>query len=580
MTGPIDAGPALGDQSAADRAYLSGIGASRRDPVLARAATALLEGRPAEAEQLLRGRLRERPTDVVAIRMIAGLAIQAGRHDDGVKLLRHALALVPGFAVSRELLARTLQRQNRPAEALAQVEMLLAADPLNLSMAMLKASLLARIGDQTGAAAIYAEILARHPQQARVWMSYAHVLKTIGRGDEAIAAYRNALDRRPTLGEAWWSLANIKTFRFAPADVAAMEAALGQTDDADDRLHLHFALGKAQEDAGADEAAFAAYAEGNRIRHGQLGYDPDDTHDQCVREAALFTPAFLAARAEGGCSAPDPIFVVGLPRSGSTLIEQILASHSMIEGTAELPDLMAIAARLAGRRVNGESVCYPEMLADLSPADRAALGEEYIERTRVNRRAGKPYFVDKMPNNWMHIGLIRLILPNARIIDARRHPLGCGWSAYTQHFARGQAFSYDLGELGRYYRDYVTAMAHIDRVMPGRVYRVIYEAMVADTETQVRALLDHVGVPFEQGCLAFHRTDRAVHTPSSEQVRQPIFADAVDHWRRLDPWLAPLRDALGPVLDSYPAAPAGISFTGSGQDASGALRGEAKDTSS
>ncbi len=554
-----------GDDDGADRAYLAGVGASTRDPLLGKAATALLDGRLAEAEQMLRARLRERPTDVAAIRMMAELAIRIGRHDDGIKLLGRALELAPGFAAARELLARTLQRQNRPADALLQVDTLLAADPLNPSLAMLKASLLVRIGDQPGAADVYAATLARHPAQAKAWMSYAHVLKTIGRLDESIAAYREALDRRPTLGEVWWSLANLKTYRFAAADVAAMQAALAQTEDPDDRLHLHFALGKAHEDAGADEAAFGDYAEGNRIRHGQLGYDADDNHDQCVREAALFTPAFLAARSEGGCPAPDPIFVVGLPRSGSTLIEQILASHSMVEGTTELPDLMAIAARLAGRRVDGEPVRYPEMLADLTPDQRTALGEEYLARTRVNRREGKPFFVDKMPNNWMHVGLIRLILPNAKIVDARRHPLGCGWSAYKQHFSRGQAFTYDLGELGRYYRDYVTAMAHVDRVMPGRVHRVIYEAMVADTEAEVRALLCHLGLPFEADCLAFHRNARAVRTPSSEQVRQPIFADAVDHWRRFDPWLGPLRDALGPVLDSYPAAPAGIDFTDDGR---------------
>jgi predicted Zn-dependent protease len=556
---------AAGEEAEADRAHLQGVGASRHDPLLAQAAIALLGGRLAEAEHALRGRLRERPTDIAAIRMMAELAIRLGRHDDGVRLLGRALALAPGFAAAREMLARTLQRQNRPVEAMAQVDTLLAADPLNPSVAMLKASLLVRVGDQPGAAEVYAATLARHPGQAKAWMSYAHVLKTIGRTDDAIAAYREALDRRPTLGEVWWSLANLKTYRFTDADVAAMQAALGRTGDADDRLHLHFALGKAHEDAGANAAAFAAYGEGNRIRHGQLGYDADETHDQCVREAALFTPAFLAARAKGGCPAPDPIFVVGLPRSGSTLIEQILASHSMIEGTTELPDLMAIAARLAGRRDVGEPVRYPELLADLTPDQRTALGEEYIARTRVNRREGTPYFIDKMPNNWMHVGLIRLILPNAKIIDARRHPLGCGWSAYKQHFSRGQAFSYDLGDLGRYYRDYVTAMAHVDRVMPGGVHRVIYEAMVADTEAEVRALLGHLGLPFEAGCLAFHRNDRAVRTPSSEQVRQPIFADAVDHWRRFDPWLAPLRDALGPVVDSYPAVPAGIDFTDDGQ---------------
>ncbi len=555
VTSPTDGAPGAGN------AYLSALAASTRDPLLARAAIAMLEGRPADAERVLRDLLCDRPSDVAAIHLMAELLVQVGRFDDAIRLSGRAVELAPDFSEARALLARTLQRHNRPGEALVHVERLYASDPLNLSMAMLKASLLVQIGDQPGAARRYAGTLAVQPAQPGMWTRYAHVLRTIGLIDEAIVAYREALALQPTLGEAWWGLANLKTYRFTPADVDAMGAALGQTAEAEDRLLIYFALGSAHEDAGENEAAFAAYAEGNRIRRGRLDYDAGEIHDQCAREAKLFTPRFLSARAEGGCPAPDPIFVVGMPRAGSTLIEQILASHSMIEGAGELPDLMAIAAGLAERRVDGKAVRYPEMLAGLAPEQRGALGEAYIARARVHRREGKPLFVDKMPNNWMHVGLIRLILPGARIVDARRHPLGCGWSAYTQHFARGQPFTYDLGEFGLYYRDYVAAMAHIDRVMPGRVHRVFYEAMVADTETQVRALLDHLGLPFEAGCLAFHRNDRAVATPSSEQVRRPIFADAVDHWRGFDRWLGPLRDALGPVLDAYPTVPAGIDFT-------------------
>ncbi len=544
----------------ADRAASAAVGAASPDPLLDRAATALREGRLAEADQLLRGRLRDRPTDARALHLLADLAIGIGRDEDGIRLLGRALELAPDLADARRLLAATLQRQGRVGDALVQIDALVAADPLDAELALLRASLLVRVGDLPGAAAVYADTLARHAVPSKSWVNYAQLLKMTGRIDESIAAFRQALARQPTLGEAWWGLADLKTYRFSDAEIAAMHAALGEAEDSADRLQLGFALGRAYEQAGDDEGAFAAYAEANRIRHRQLGYDPDDLHDQCVREAALFTPAFLAARSEGGCPAPDPIFIVGLPRSGSTLIEQILASHSMIEGTDELPDLIAIAAQLAGRRIDGEPVRYPEMLADLSPEQRTTLGEHYLARTRARRREGKPYFIDKMPNNWMHIGLIRLILPHAKIVDARRHPLGCGWSAYKQHFAQGQAFSYDLGDLGRYYRDYVTAMAHIDRVMPGRVHRVIYEAMVADTQAQVEALLDYVGVPFETGCLAFHRNDRAVRTPSAEQVRRPIFADSVDHWRRFDRWLGPLREALGPVLDGYPAVPDGLSF--------------------
>ncbi|EGY02191.1 TPR repeat domain protein/sulfotransferase [Nitrospirillum viridazoti Y2] len=546
-----------GEYEEAERAHLAGVKASTRDPILAQAAMAMIEGRLNVAERALRDRLRAQPTDVAAIRMMAELAVRLGRYDDAITLLRRALELAPAFTAARELLARTLQRHNRPADALAEVEHLLAAEPDNPSVLMLKASLLVRIGDQEAAAAVYAHVLARHPQQAKGWMSYGHVLKAIGRVDDAIAAYRTALEQQPTLGEAWWSLANLKTFRFSVDDRAAMERGLRATADDENRLHLHFALGKALEDAGGDDAAaFQAYAEGNRLRRAQLGYDPDETHDQCARIAAMVDRGFLD-RARGGSQAPDPIFVVGLPRSGSTLVEQILASHSMVEGTSELPDMMAIAARLAapGKGASSRGAAagrYPECLDDLPPDALEALGAEYIARTRVHRHEAKPFFIDKMPNNWMHVALIRAILPKARIVDVRRHPLGVGWSAYKQHFARGQAFTYDLTELGRYYADYATLMAHVDRAAPGSVHRVVYERLVADTENEVHALLEHLGLPFEDGCLAFWDNRRTVRTPSSEQVRQPIFTEGLDHWRRFEPWLAPLKAALGTVLHTYP----------------------------
>jgi hypothetical protein len=330
-----------------------------------------------------------------------------------------------------------------------------------------------------------------------------------------------------------------------------MRAALSNTTDAEDLLHIHFSLGKAMEDAGENEKAIEHYSAGNRLRRSQLTYSPEDIRDQCRRTAALFTPAFLAARAGMGEPAGDPIFVVGLPRSGSTLVEQILSSHSQIEGTMELPDMMSIAARL--RKTSEKR--YPETLADLGAEELRALGREYIDRTRIQRHTDRPFFIDKMPNNWQHAGLIQLILPNAKIIDARRHPVGCCFSAWKQHFARGQGFTYDLAELGDYYRNYVALMQHFDGVAPGRIHRVIYERMVADTEAEVRRLLDYLGLPFEESCLGFWQNDRAVRTASSEQVRKPIFSDAVDHWRRFEPWLKPLIEALGPVVEAYPEAP-------------------------
>jgi tetratricopeptide (TPR) repeat protein len=434
--------------------------------------------------------------------------------------------------------------------------MLVAKDARHPGYANLYAAILARLGEYDRGIAVYDQVLKDYPNQPKGWMSYGHALKTVGRQADSVAAYRKALDLAPTLGEVWWSLANLKTVKFTAEDLAAMRQALeaeGLSDD--DRLHLHYALGKAHEDAEAWDASFAHYAAGAAIRREQLEYDSEENTADTVRTKAVFSPAFIAARAGQGCPAPDPIFVVGLPRSGSTLVEQILASHSLVEGTMELPDLIVMARRLGGKTAKRAESTYPESLAGLSPEDLKALGEEFIERTRIQRKTDKPFFIDKMPNNFAHTGLIHLILPNAKIIDARRHPLGCCFSGFKQHFARGQAFSYDLTDIGRYYADYVDLMAHFDEVLPGRVHRVIYERLIEDPEAQIRALLDHCGLPFEEACLSPHENDRAVRTASSEQVRRPIFKDAVEHWQKFESHLGPLKQSLGAVLNAYPGAP-------------------------
>jgi tetratricopeptide (TPR) repeat protein len=548
---------ALGDSGGADSAHLSAVEAGVNDPLLAKAALALRAERIAVAEAALRERLKAEPTDVAAIRMLAEVAARLGRYEDAGNLLARCLELSPSFHEARRAHAQVLQRQERPLEALAEAQRLMAIDARNPNHGMLIASILARLGDQEGAIAQYEDLLGRYPRQPKAWMSYGHALKTIGRRADAVAAYQHALTQAPQLGEVWWSLANLKTHRFEADDVAAMRAQLARADlGEEDRLHLDFALAKALEDEGDFAAAFAEYARGNAIRHAQLRHAASDISEQVERTRRLFTAEFFAARRGGGCAAPDPIFVVGLPRSGSTLVEQILASHSQVEGTMELPDLLTIVQRIdrvAGSRERG---AYPEAIAALSGPELSRLGEDYLARTRAHRRTARPLFIDKLPNNWLHVGLIQLILPNATIIDARRHPLGCCLSGYKQHFARGQAFSYDLAAIGRYYRDYVALMAHFDAVSPGKVHRVIYERMVADTEGEVRALLAHAGLPFEDACLQFWTNDRAVRTASSEQVRQPIFDDAVDHWRNFEPWLDPLKAALGDVVDAYPEAPA------------------------
>jgi tetratricopeptide (TPR) repeat protein len=534
-----------GDIAGADRAYLGLIAHAVHDPALRQAGAALAANDLPVAERILKRHLHDFPTDVPAMRMLAELAGRLGRNADAESLLRRALELAPGFAAARYNLAIVLHRQRRSTEAIAELDRLIEEDPDNPGYRNLMGAVRGGIGAYDAALREFEDALHLRPDNATIWMSYGHTLKTLGRQDESIAAYRRSIALRPAMGEAWWSLANLKTVRFDRADIAAMEAALGAADlRFDDRFHLHFALGKALEDAREWQAAFDHYAEGNRLRRQRIDYDAEETDDQVARAVTLMTPTFFAEREGGGCPSTAPIFVLGMPRSGSTLVEQILASHSQVEGTRELPDIQAIAHRLSGRTLRADRSAYPEVLATLSPDDRRAIGEEYLTRAAIHRKTDRPFFIDKMPNNWAHIALIRLVLPNARMIDTRRHPLACCWSNFKQHFARGQAFSYALDDLGRYYAAYVRMMAHIDRVLPGAVHRVEHEAMVEDSDRQVRALLDACGLPFEPACLRFWETKRAVQTASSEQVRRPINRDGLDQWQPFAPWLGPLDAAL------------------------------------
>ncbi len=513
------------------------------------AALALYDNRLEVAEPLLRRHLKQDPFDVAAIRMLAEVAARIGRYRDSETLLRRALELAPGFGAARANLASVLYKQHRPEEAIAELDALLDGESENIGLSNLKAAALSKIGGFDEAINLYQAVLEKAPGQPKVWMSLGHMLKTVGRQGEGIAAYRRAIALTPALGEVWWSLANLKTVRFTAEDVTAMEAALALPGlDDEDRFHLDFALGKAYEDQKAYEQSFAHYVAGNALRRQTIVYEAGETTAFVDRSIALFTKDFFAERAGQGCDAHDPIFILGMPRAGSTLIEQILSSHSQVEGTSELPDIPALA------RDGGD---YPARIAGLSAEHLRALGESYLSRTRVQRRTGRPLFIDKLPNNWAHVPFIHLILPNAIIIDARRHPLGCCVSNFKQHFAKGQAFTYSLDDMGRYYADYVRLMHHVDTVLPGRVHRVLYERMVDDTETEVRALLTACGLEFEDACLRFHETERAVRTASSEQVRQPIFREGTEGWQGYDSWLAPLKQALGPVLDAYPDVPAG-----------------------
>ena len=540
---------AIGDSEGADAAYASHVRFSTGDPALLAAATALCEGHIPQAEAQLREHLRRAPTDVAAIRMLAEVAARLGRDDDAEVLLARCLELAPGFHAARQNHAFVLNRCNRHAEALDEAGVLLAADPGNPGYLNLKAVILSRIGDSDQAIALYEAILATHPNHPKLWTSYGHALKTAGLQDRAIAAYRKSIELDADHGEAYWSLANLKTFRFDDVDVQAMQERLARHDLATDhRHHLEFALGKALEDAGDYAGSFQHYLEGNTLRKATAPYSASDTTTRAGHARQVYTREFFRQRAGYGSDAQDPIFIVGLPRAGSTLIEQILSSHSAVEGTMELPEIISISRAL---RKRAQAASYHDVLAGLDAAELRALGERYLDRTRIHRMSGAPLFIDKMPNNFAHIGLIHLVLPNAKIIDARRHPLACCLSGFKQHFARGQNHTYDLDDLGRYYRDYVGLMAHFDEVLPGRVHRVIYEDMVDDTEGEVRRLLANCGLPFEDQCLRFFENPRAVRTASSEQVRKPIYREGVDHWRHYEPWLEPLKSALGPVLESW-----------------------------
>jgi len=532
-----------GDQAGAESAQARPLPGSLGDPRLMEAASAVLAGRTDQAAELLRG-FNMYLNDLLTARLLADAGARMGRHKQVEAFLAPYLDAAPLFLPARHAYAVVLYRQSKHPEAMIQVERLLGQEPRSPAFLTLHAALQVQVGNYEAATTAYLDVLNDHPGRADAWLAYGHVLKTMGRQDASVAAYRRSLALQPSLGEAYWSLANLKVVRFADSDIAAMNDLLSRGQPRpDDRAHLHFALAKALEDEARYAESFEHYRQGNALRRAAAPYDADANHDYVRRVVQTFTPEFFAARASMGAQAPDPIFVIGLPRSGSTLIEQMLASHSAVEGTAELPDLTALAARVASAAEGASR--YPASLCDVDPSAFAALGEEYLARTRLYRKSDRPRFVDKFPNNFMHVGLIHLIAPNARIVDVRRDPMACCLSAFKLCFAQGQHYSYDLADLGRYYVDYVQLMAHFDRVLPGRVHRVSYENLVADPEAELRRLLDYCGLDFEASCLRFHESDRPVRTASSEQVRRPIFSHGVDHWRHFEPWLGPLKSALG-----------------------------------
>jgi tetratricopeptide (TPR) repeat protein len=542
----------LGEQTAADEAMREYLKAASRPEVLVRAAELVAQSKLAEAEPICRDFLRHSPEDIDALRLLGEIAARLGVFEDAEQLFAHCVQLAPGFHLARGGYAHVLMKQGKFEQSLAQIDQLLAVDPDNSAYRILLASVLIRVGRHEEAIDNYQRVVARPGHTALDLASLGHALKTVGRTPQAITAYRRAVALDPLFGEAYWSLANLKTFEFTDQDLESMRAAAA-SERCSPREYpaLCFALGKAYEDRGQYEQAFAHYQSGNTRRRADVRYSAEDNHAGMLELMQCCTQQLFERNAGRGCTDPAPIFIVGLPRSGSTLVEQILASHSQVDGTAELPDIIEIARRLSGKQRPRDPSRYPAILYELDAAQLRALGEEYLARTRIQRR-GASFFIDKMPNNFPHIGLIQLILPNAKIIDTRRHPLACCFSAFKQLFATGQNFSYDLTDLGRYYADYVALMAHWESVLPGRVLRVFYEETVRDTEAAVRRLLEHCGLPFEETCLRFYETERAVRTASSEQVRRPIYRDAIEHWQHFEPYLAPLKQALGSSLTDYP----------------------------
>jgi tetratricopeptide (TPR) repeat protein len=513
-------------------------------PAVITATSLFSDGEIYAAEEVIRRHLKANPTDVEAMRLLARIGMKLDSLDDAEFLLESVLAFAPSYQPARYDYVRVLLQRHRNAMALSEAKILLQADPENRDYRAAYAAACVGLAEYEEAIRTYRELLRDAPHVPDLHLSIGHALKTLGRQPEAIAAYQAAYQANPSFGDAYWSLANLKTYRFSEAEIAQMrEHESGAATSLIDRYHLCFALGKALEDRADYAQSFTYYERGNALKKEEVRYRPETTERNARLQMQVFSPEFVAARRGAGCARPDPIFIVGLPRAGSTLLEQILASHSQVEGTMELADITRLVVRLQGRTYDEAAPAYPGNLRAIAADKLRGFGEKYLADTQVYR-TGKPFFIDKNPNNFRHLGLIHLILPNAKIIDARREPMACCFSNFKQLFATGQEFTYGLEDIARYYRSYVGLMAHWDAVLPGRILRVQHEDVVADLEGSVRRILAFCGLEFEPACVEFYRTERSVRTASSEQVRQPIFRDGLDQWRRFEPWLGGLRRAL------------------------------------
>ncbi|MBV8784774.1 MAG: sulfotransferase [Gammaproteobacteria bacterium] len=537
---------AQGNELACDAAFARYVRLATPEQHLAAAATAISQGRADGAEAMLRQQLSASPDDIFALRQLADLMNEREEYGEAEALLARSLRLAEGFSDARFTLARVLHSQQKASDMLPLLERLLRFDPRNVQYRTLLSAAFNLLGQNSKSLQTLEDLLKDFPGNERLWVYYGHALRAAGSLPQAIAAYRKAIELVPQFGEAWHALAELKTVRLGTADIAAMRLQLQREDlAADTRLQFDFALGKALEDAGDYAASFAHYASGNAIRRTRIRYEPTIATQFVERSERLYTREFFGARTGWGTPAADPIFIVGMPRSGSTLVEQILASHSQVEGTRELPYILAGARELGMLATRDGPARYPQSVAALSREQLAQLGERYLRQTRVHRCSDRARFIDKMPTNFLHVGLIHLMLPAARIIDVRRAALACCFSNFKQHFQKGMWFSYSLEDLGAYYRDYVRLMRHFDARLPGRLYRVHYEKLVTDPEQEVRRLLEYCALPFESQCLRFYDNPRPVQTVSSEQVRQPLYTSALEQWRHYEPFLGPLKAVLG-----------------------------------
>jgi tetratricopeptide (TPR) repeat protein len=525
------------------------------DKRLLSAADALDDGRIDEAQRTVGKLLSRHPGNADALNLMAQIAHHAGRDAEAERLLDRCVGIAPHNQAYRHNYAVLLSHLGKADAALAETQKLLGKEPRNLLFRDLHASLLCKKKQYADAAACYRELTRDYPDSPELWSRLASTLRSLGRHtQDAIAAFRRAVEIAPRMGSVWWSLASMKTFAFSQADIDVMEAQVARAPiSTQHHADLHYALGKAHEDMRNYKKSFQHYSLGNAIRRVDLSYDPDETTDMVSRAKAVFAPHLFREKSAAGHASSEPIFVLGLQRAGSTLVEQILGSHSRIEPAGELQSILRIVGDDVMPKTGPD---YPNGMERLSADDLRNMGDKYLQLSRAYRALDRPFFVDKCPFNLWHVGLIHLIFPNAKIVDVRRHPIGCCYANFTMSFTHAPPLSYRLTDIGRFYSDYVRLMAHFDRVLPGTIHRVIYENLVADLEGVVRRLLDFVGAPFESACLEYYKNDRAFNSFSNEQVRRPIFADSVERWRNYEPWLGPLKASLGSVLEAYPDVPA------------------------